>query len=156
MTICIAGICRHEAVFAFVLCADFQGTRGDYIKAEDTHKVWHFHGRRGAIMFAGDAAVGAEFFREFQSIAAEFEKIEKPDEMGDFDIRVGEYLAKVRGLTSSFIKERINDTLNRTYGISLQDFYSPSGSSRFSPKLYDEIAETVKSVSCPVVLQGCP
>lgn len=145
MTICIAGICRQDDGYSFVLCADFQGTRGNYIKAEDTHKVWHFHGRRGAIMFAGDADVGAEFFRRFQAAAQEFEKIEKPEEMGDFDVRVGEYLAKVRSLVSSFIKERADDKLRRIYGVDLQEFYSPSASSRFSTRLYDEIAEAIKN-----------
>ena len=146
MTVCLAGICDHKDGYAFVLCSDFQGTRGDYIKAEDTHKVWHFHGRRGAIMFAGDTDAGAEFFRRFQTIALEFEKIEKPHEMGDFDIRVGNYLKKVRELTTSFKKERASDKIGRIYGIDLDDFYSVSAPKRFSPKLYDEIAETIKSI----------
>jgi len=144
MTICIAGLCKHGKGYAFVLCSDFQGTRGDYIKADDTHKVWHFHGRRGAIMFAGDADAGAEFFRRFQAVALEFEKIEKPDDEGHFDVRVGEYLAKVRELTVTFKKERADHAISRIYGATLNEFHSRDAPTRFSSKLYDDIADTIK------------
>ena len=76
VTICIAAVCKHEGANAVVLCADYQGTRGEFIKADDTHKLWHFHVGSGAIAFAGDTDAGGEFFRRFHAegvdLGAEF------------------------------------------------------------------------------------
>jgi hypothetical protein len=131
MTICIAATCKHEGKPVMVLCADYQGTRGDYIKADDTYKLWHFREGGGAILFAGDIDVGKEFVRRFTAVTREFAKIKKTKGDGDMDLRVGLYLAKVRALVREFIKERTAHLIATKYGIDLGAFYSPNAPSTF-------------------------
>lgn len=59
MSIGIAAVCRHEEGFAIVLCADWQGTRGEFIKADDTYKIRTFP--NAGLLIAGDVDAGAEF-----------------------------------------------------------------------------------------------
>ncbi len=124
VTICIAATCNHKGKKAVVLCADYQTTRGDYIKADDTYKFWHFHEGCGAIGFAGDNDIGMEFMRRFMAVAREFQGIEKTPGDGDTDIRIGTYLASIRKFTAEFIKERIDHAVRTKFGIGLQDYYA--------------------------------
>lgn len=141
MTICIAASCKHNGQHAIVLCADYQGTRGDCIKADDTYKFWHFHHGHGAIGFAGDVDSGAEFSRRFTAVAREFHNLEKTKDDGDMDLRIGKYLAMVRELVTEFKKERIDFAVRNRFGISLQEFYALDLAQR-DP----EILSTIKSV----------
>lgn len=142
MTICIAAHCKHNGQYAVVLCADYQGTRGDYIKAEDTYKFWHFHHGHGAIGFAGDVDCGAEFSRRFTAVAKRFQALEKTKDDGDMDLRVGKYLAMVRGEVAEFKKERIEFAVQNRFGVSLKDFYALD-----STKRAPEILKTITSTS---------
>jgi len=141
MTICIAAICQHKGHTAIVLCADYRSTRGDYIKADDTHKIWHF-GKGGAILFAGDVDPGWEFCGRFSSLVfREFNAIKKPK--GDEDLRIGEYLAKARELARKFKRDRANHVLGTMFGIGLDEFYSKC--STFSPQRSDDIFAVIKN-----------
>ena len=141
MTICIAASCEHEGKHAVVLCADYQGTHGDYIKADDTYKFWHFHRGHGAIGFAGDVDCGAEFARRFTAVARQFHELEKTKDDGDMDIRIGRYLSMVRELAAEFKKERIDFAVRSRFEISLSEFYALDVAKRDS-----EILNTIKSV----------
>ena len=142
MTICIAAVCRHEKEFAVILCADYRGTRGNYIHSDDLHKIWHFV-EGGAIMYAGDSDAGHEFCRQFAVLAREWNAIEKTE--GDGDIRLGQYLAKTRSLVLQFKRARANHVLGTKYCLSLDDVYAPDAQSRLPA--YGEIVETIKNVN---------
>jgi 20S proteasome alpha/beta subunit len=141
MTICIVASCEHKGKPAVVLCADYQGTRGDYIKADDTYKFWHFHQGHGAIGFAGDADCGTEFARRFTGVARQFHELEKTKGDGDMDLRIGRYLSMVRDLAAEFKKERIDFMIRSRFGIGLSEFYSLDAAKR-DP----EILNTIRSV----------
>lgn len=141
MTICIAASCQHEGKHAIVLCADYQGTRGDFIKADDTYKFWHFHHGHGAIGFAGDAACGTEFARRFTAVAKQFHEVEKTRGDGDMDLRIGRYLSLVRELSTQFKQERIEFATKNRFGISLKDFYAMD-----TAKRDPDIMNMIKSV----------
>lgn len=140
MTICIAARCKHEGQNAVILCADFQGTRGDYIKSDDTYKFWHFHQGTGAIGFAGDVDCGREFSRRFTAVTREFHSVKKTKDDGDMDLRVGQYLASARTLASEFKRERIDFAVKSRFGISLKEYYSLEAYRR-----EPEILNTIKS-----------
>ena len=141
MTICIAASCKHNNQHAIVLCADYQGTKGDYIRADDTYKLFHFHQGHGAISFAGDVNCGAEFAHRFTAVARQFHELEKTKDDGDLDLRIGRYLAMVRDLAAEFKKERIDFAVRSGFGISLKEFYALDAARR-DP----EILNTVKSI----------
>jgi 20S proteasome alpha/beta subunit len=124
MTICIAAHCKHDGRYAIVLCADYQGTRGDYIKADDTYKLWHFHRGHGAIGFAGDVDCGTEFAMRFTAVARQFHELEKTRDDGDMDLRIGRYLGMVRDLAAEFKKERIDFAIRSRFGIGLNEYYA--------------------------------
>ncbi len=144
MTICIAGVGLWKGQKVVLLCSDYQGTRPDY-KAEDTYKFWHFHTGRGAIAFAGDEAAGKEFMRRCTAVTREFADIEKTRGDGDMDLRVGQYLAKVRNLAAQFKRERADHYIRTKYGLSLDEFYSRNAPERFLPQHCDEIFGGIKS-----------
>ena len=141
MTICIAARCRHDGKNAVVLCADYQGTRGDFIKADDTYKFWHFHQGTGAIAFAGDVDCGREFSRRFTAVTREFQAIKKTKADGDADLRVGQYLAKARTLVAEFKRERIDYAIKSRFGISLTEYYTLEASRR-EPEILRTIQAT--------------
>jgi len=141
MTICIAASCEHNGKHAIVLCADYQGTRGDYIKADDTYKFWHFWHGHGAIGFAGDAACGTEFAARFTSVARQFREVEKTKDDGDMDLRIGRYVAIVRELANEFKQDRIEFAVRNRYGTSLKEFYELDVAKR-DPAILD----TIKSI----------
>src|SRR5580704_2024091 len=145
VTICIAAVCEHEGELAVVLCADFQGTRGDYIKADDVHKLWYFYKRNGAILFAGDPDTGREFCRRYLLLEREFDALEKVKD--DEDIRASEYLAKTKALVAKFRRERADDALRLKYSLGLDDLYAPNSATRFSSSLYGEMVELVKTTN---------
>lgn len=138
MTICIVATCKHEGKEAVVICADYQGTRGDYIKADDTYKLWHFHEGCGAIGWAGDADCGPEFARRFTAAAREFRALEKTTGAGDMDLRVGQYLAIVRKLVGEFKRERIDHAVRTKFGMSLEEYYALDAARR-EPGILDLI-----------------
>jgi 20S proteasome alpha/beta subunit len=140
MTICIAATCRHNGREAVVLCADYQGTRGDYIKADDTYKLWHFHQGCGAIAYAGDAGSGIEFSRRFMAVAREFHALDKSTGPGDEDLRVGQYLSLIRRFVDEYKKDRIDHAIQTKFGISVKDFYALDVAKR-----EPEILQTIKS-----------
>lgn len=141
MTICIAATCKYEGKDAVVLCADYQGTRGDYIKADDTYKFWHFYEGCGAIGWAGDADSAIEFVRRFMAVAKQFHALDKTPGQQDTDIRVGEYLKLVRNFVAEIKRERIDAAVRNKFGISLQEYYALDAEKR-----EPDIRETIKSV----------
>lgn len=141
MTICIVASCQHEGKHAIVLCADYQGTRGDFIKADDTYKFWHFHHGHGAIGFAGDVSCGTEFAARFTEVAKRLHEVEKAKDDGDMDLRIGRYLSMVRELSIQFKQERIEFAIQNRFGITLKDFYAFDIAKR-DP----DILNTIKSV----------
>jgi ATP-dependent protease HslVU (ClpYQ) peptidase subunit len=147
MTICIAGVCEFAGKRGIIMCADYQGTRGDYIKAEDIYKLWHFHGGKGIIGFAGDIASGKEFVRRLTVATRAFGEIEKTPGDGDLDLRIGEYLAIVRKVARDFKADRADHHVSVRYGIALNDFYSSGAHERFPSHRYDEIFNAIKAVN---------
>jgi ATP-dependent protease HslVU (ClpYQ) peptidase subunit len=143
VTLGIATLCKHEDKFAVVLCADWQGTRGDFIKADDTYKIRHFD--KAAILLAGDPDVGAEFAARFEAISREFNAIEKVP--NDLDLRMGTYLSKLRNLTGTFISERADHAIWTKYAMRLSDFRSKDAISRFSIRTYDDIDKTIRDTN---------
>lgn len=143
MTICIAAVCEHEGERAVVVCADFQGTRGDYVKADDVHKLWYFYERNGAILYAGDPDIGREFCRRYLPLEREFEVLEKVKD--DEDIRASEYLAKTKALVAEFRRERADNALRLKYSLGLDDLYAPNAATRFPSSLHSEMLELVKT-----------
>lgn len=141
MTICIAATCKHEGKDAVVLCADYQGTRGDYIKADDTYKFWHFYEGVGAIGWAGDAANAIEFVRRFMAVAKQFHALDKTPGQQDTDIRVGQYLKWVRDFVGDLKRERIDATVRNKFGIGLQEHYAMDAAKR-----EPDIRDTIKSI----------
>jgi 20S proteasome alpha/beta subunit len=141
MTICIAATCRYKGKEAVVLCADYQGTRGDYIKADDTYKFWHFYEGCGAIGWAGDAASAIEFVRRFMAVAKQFHTLDKTPGQQDTDIRVGQYLKLVRDFIGDLKRERVDAAVRNRFGIGLQDYYAMDAAKR-----EPDIRETIKSI----------
>jgi 20S proteasome alpha/beta subunit len=141
VTICIAATCKHKDKEAVVLCADYQGTRGDYIKADDTYKFWHFYEGCGAIGWAGDADSAIEFVRRFMAVAKQFHALDKTPGQQDTDIRIGEYLKLVRSFVAEIKRERIDAAIRNKFGISLQEYYALDAAKR-----EPDIRETIKSV----------
>jgi ATP-dependent protease HslVU (ClpYQ) peptidase subunit len=139
MTVGIAAVCKHGEEFAVVLCADWQGTRGDFVKASDTYKMRHFPD--AAVLISGDVDAGAEFAAMCHEIVAEFNAIEKPD--GDFDARVGRYLDRLRKAAQAFKRSRADHKIQTKYAISLADFYSSGIKEKLSERRYDDIANDV-------------
>jgi hypothetical protein len=43
MTFCAAAVCHHKNRRAIVVCADWQGTIGGFLKVEDTRKYRHIN-----------------------------------------------------------------------------------------------------------------
>jgi 20S proteasome alpha/beta subunit len=140
VTICIAATCKHKGKDAVVLCADYQGTRGDYIKADDTYKFWHFYEGCGAIGWAGDADSAIEFVRRFMAVAKQFHALDKTHGQQDADIRVGEYLKLVRNFVAEIKRERIDAAVRNKFGISLQEYYALDVAKR-----EPDIREAIKS-----------
>ena len=140
MTIGIAMLCEHEDKFAAVLCTDWQGTRGDFIKAEDTYKIQHFD--KAAILIAGDPAAAYEFACRFQNVVREFNAIEKIK--GDVDIRANIYLAKLRDMASLFKRDRANHAIAMTFAVTLDEFYSREAPQRFTTEQYKAISDLIK------------
>lgn len=141
MTLGIATFCDHENKFAVVLCADWQGTRGDFIKVEDTYKIQHFE--RAAILIAGDPSTAYEFACRFQIIVREFNSIQKT--RGDVDIRTNTYLARLREIAASFKRDRANHAIAMKFAITLDDFYSKDAPQKFTSEQYKEISDTIKN-----------
>lgn len=141
VTICIAATCQYKGKDAVVLCADYQGTRGDYIKADDTYKFWHFYEGCGAIGWAGDADKAIEFVRRFMAVAKQFHELDKTPGQQDTDIRVGEYLRLVRSFVAEIKKERIDAAVRNKFGISLQEYYALDAARRES-----DIRDTIRSI----------
>jgi ATP-dependent protease HslVU (ClpYQ) peptidase subunit len=124
-----------------VLCADYQGTRGDYIKADDTYKFWHFYEGCGAIGWAGDADSAIEFVRRFMATAKQFRAIDKTSGQEDADIRVGQYLTLVRDFVAQIKRERIDAEIRNKFGINLQEYYALDAAKR-DP----DIQKAIKSI----------
>ena len=120
MTIGIAAVCAHEGRYAIVLCCDFQGTRGDFIKADDTDKIRDF--KYASVLFAGDVDAGVEFSARLEEVVREFNLLEKPEE--DFDLRANTYLGLIRALVRKVIRERQNHAISLAYGLSLDEYHS--------------------------------
>lgn len=142
MTVCIAAVCKHKGKDAVVLCADYQGTRGDYIKADDTYKFWHFYEGCGAIGWAGDADKAVEFARRFRAVAKRIHALDKSSGPNDADIRIGQYLSWVREFVGDIKTERIDAELRNKFGIGLKEYYALDASRR-DP----DIRDTIKSIT---------
>ncbi len=142
MTIGIAAVCEDNGRYAVVMCCDFQGTRGDFFKAEDTDKMRDYD--CATLLFADEVDAATEFAHRFEAVVREYNAMPKPIE--DIDLRYGVYLTKMRQLVRVFIRERQSHAIATRFGIDLDEFYSVDAHKKLSASKYDEIFETAKNV----------
>ena len=62
MTVGIVAACKHEGKTAIVLCCDWQGTLGDFIKSDDTDKMRYIG--RATVLLAGTLTEADELIFE--------------------------------------------------------------------------------------------
>lgn len=116
MTLCIAGVCRHDGLPAVVIVADTQGT-DNLAKSYDTYKVAELRDLHTAVAFCDLRSAAIELTIELKPIVA---RHLSPD---SDDRAVTALMADIRTHTAEKSKALAHDHMLRTYGSTPTEFY---------------------------------
>lgn len=119
MTVGIVAACKHEEKTAIVLCCDWQGTLGDFIKSDDTDKM-RYIGTRATVLLAGTLTEADELVFECDAPVKLFSSKADPAR-SDPDMQ--EYLNGLRDAVARRKSALVKDYIRRTLSIDDRDFW---------------------------------
>lgn len=148
MTVCIAAVCKHEGKTAIVLCCDWQGTKGDFIKSDSIDKIrWV---STASAMIAGAETNADEFLNECDKCIKEF-TVKTDADRSDLDMQ--EYLAALRDAVAKRKKVLVKELLALTRTMEPDEFWD-KGLTRLGPSEFSRSLEEIRELTlgCSVIL----
>lgn len=118
MTLCIAAACQHEGKPAIILCADCQGSYGEYIKDDSQTKIRNMGNAR--LMFAGSESAADETVILLTPIFEAYDLL--PKDSKDFDLRINKLLSDIRKALQIRKAEITRHRLAIDYNVSKDGF----------------------------------
>ncbi len=150
MTVCIAGACMHEGEHAIVMCCDWQGTYGQFVKAD--HMIKSHQVGRFSIMFADDRTHSHQLITAITPHLRGYEEV--PKTPGDMDIRVGGLIEAIKLAAAAKMRANVEHYIQLTYGVTGKEFRE--GSRQWmSERRHDEAWERITGVSLGCELLIC-
>ena len=113
MTVCIAASCKYKEKTAVVLCCDWQGTKGDFIKSDFIDKFRWIS--TASAMISGTETNADELLNECDQRMKDFAGKSDADRS---DLDMQDYLAQLRKAVAKRKKELVKEylALTKTWG----------------------------------------
>ena len=146
MTVCIAAECVYEGHRGIVMCCDWQGTKGGYIKSDDMDKMRWVD--KATVMMAGTPTSADELVFACKPTIREFTS--KTDSSRS-DLDVDEYIQRLR-TSAEFIKQRrVDNYLGSLLGFPAATFWA-EGKNRLSEAQHDAVIQQVFKIGLDATL----
>jgi 20S proteasome alpha/beta subunit len=118
VTVCIAAVCKHEGKSAIVLCCDWQGTKGDFIKSDSIDKFRWIS--TGSALIAGDETSADELLTECDQCIREYVEKDDPTRT-DLDVQL--YFDSLREAVARRKKKLVKEHVVLSLGLGIEEFW---------------------------------
>jgi len=140
VTVCIAASCMYEGSSAVVLCCDWQGTKGSFIKSDDVDKIRIMGTGTGLI--SGSLTEAEELVAECDSAVLAFQKNAKED---SFDLDMNDYLKALRRAGEKRKADRVANHVAMALGLDPIEFWK-NGKNYLSTSQHDELYDEIRKI----------
>src|SRR5260370_33420617 len=140
MTVGIAAACKHEGKTGIVLCCDWQGTLGDFIRSDSTDKMRYIDW--ATVLLAGELTAADELVFECDQPVRAF--LSKTD-AGRSDADLHEYLNGLRDAVARRKAGLVKDYIRRTLGIDDHDFWQ-NGKQYLTTAQHDQLLREIMAI----------
>jgi hypothetical protein len=140
MTVGIASACKHEGKTGIVLCCDWQGTLGDFIRSDSTDKMRYIDW--ATVLLAGELTAANELVFECDQPVRAF--LSKTD-AGRSDADLHEYLNGLRDAVARRKAALVKDYIRRTLGIDDRDFWQ-NGKQYLTTAQHDQLLREIMAI----------
>jgi 20S proteasome alpha/beta subunit len=140
VTVCIAAACKIQSHTSIVLCCDWQGTKGDFIKSDSVDKFRYI--RSASAMIAGSLTEADELVNECEAaIKAYVAKVGSADS----DLHMQEYLKALRDAVWVRKQALTREHIRLNYALELEEFWK-NGKQYLSQSQHDEALREIRNI----------
>jgi len=118
VTVCIAATCKHKGETAIVLCCDWQGTKGDFIKSDSVDKFRAIS--TGSALIAGDETSADDLLNECDQCITQF--VGKTDS-STADIDAQAYKDSLTAAVGKRKQALVKEHVMLTRALDIQEFW---------------------------------